>query len=112
MSVYARMTAIADRLRALLGVPGAIGLYEMCDYLDAAIRASDIQNDLIAQIKGAIGENVTGTANSVSEQSTVIGQLKGAINENVSKTTNEVSEQSDLIARIKAALAEKGYANQ
>lgn len=87
MSVHERMTAIADRLRTLIGVPGALGLYEMSDYLDAAIRASDIQADLIAQIKGAIGENV-------------------------SKTANEVSEQAAIINQIKAALIEKGYATR
>ena len=87
MSVYERMTAIADRLRTLLGVPGALGLYEMSDYLDAAIRASDTQADLIDQIKGAIGENI-------------------------SKTSGEVSEQTAIIGRIKAALIEKGYAGE
>lgn len=112
MSVHERMTAIADRLRTLIGVPGALGLYEMSDYLDVAIRASDTQADLIDQIKGAINENVTKTANSVSEQSTVIQQLKGAIGENVSKTSNEVSEQAAIINQIKVALIEKGYATR
>lgn len=87
MSVYDRMTAIADRLRTLIGVPGALGLYEMSDFLDVAIRASDTQADLIDQIKGAIGENV-------------------------SKTSSEVSEQAAIINQIKAALIEKGYATR
>ena len=106
MSVHERMTAIADRLRTLIGVPGALGLYEMSDYLDAAIRASDTQADLIGQIKGAIGENVSKTANSVSEQSTVIHQLRDAIAENATKTTNEVSEQTTLIQQLKGAIGE------
>lgn len=79
MSVYDRMTAIADRLRTLLGVPGALGLYEMSDYLDAAIRASDTQADLIGQIKGAIGENVSKTSSEVSEQASLIAQIKTAL---------------------------------
>lgn len=87
MSVHERMTAIADRLRTLIGVPGALGLYEMSDFLDVAIRASDIQADLIDQIKGAIGENV-------------------------SKTSSEVSEQAAIINQIKAVLIEKGYATR
>lgn len=79
MSVHERMTAIADRIRTLIGVSGALGLYEMSDYLDVAIRASDTQADLISQIKGAIGENVSKTANEVSEQTTLIGQIKTAL---------------------------------
>lgn len=43
----------------------------------------------------------------VSGQTDLIAQLKGAINENVSKTSNEVSEQATLIAEIKTALEGK-----
>lgn len=43
----------------------------------------------------------------VSEQTDLIAQLKGAITENVSKTSNEVSEQATLIAEIKTALEGK-----
>ena len=112
MSVNSKMTAIADKIRTLLGISGAMGLDAMSDNLGTAVNECDTQADLISQLKGAINENVTKTANSVSEQSTVIGQLKSAIGENVSKTTNEVSEQALLIQQIKATLAEKGYANQ
>ena len=82
----------------------------MTEYKEAVERISGAvsgQAALIAQLKGAINENVTKTANSVSEQSTVIQQLKSAIGENVSKTSNEVSEQASLIAEIKTALEGK-----
>ena len=82
----------------------------MTEYKEAVERISGAvsgQAALIAQLKGAINENVTKTANSVSEQSTVIQQLKSAIGENVSKTSNEVSEQAALIAEIKTALEGK-----
>ena len=79
MSVHERMTAIADRIRTLIGVSGALGLYEMSDYLDVAIRASDTQADLISQIKGTIGENVSKTANEVTEQASLIAEIKTAL---------------------------------
>lgn len=107
MSVNSKMTAIADKIRTLLGISGAMGLDAMSDNLGAAVNECDTQADLISQLKGAITENVTKTANSVSEQSTVIHQLRDAIGENVSKTSSEVSEQASLIAEIKTALEGK-----
>ena len=82
MSVNSKMTAIADKIRTLLGISGTMGLDAMSDNLGTAVDECDTQADLISQ-------------------------LKGAINENVSKTTSEVSEQASLIAQIKAALEGK-----
>lgn len=84
MSVNSKMTAIADKIRALLGITGTMGMDAMANNLGNAVTEVDSQADLIQQIKGAISENVN-------------------------KTTNEVNEQTALIQQIKATLTEKGY---
>ena len=60
MSVNSKMTAIADKVRALLGISGKIGLDAMEDNLGTAVEACDSQAALIAQIKTALEGKVAG----------------------------------------------------
>lgn len=112
MSVNSKMTAIADKIRALLGITGTMGMDAMANNLGNAVTEVDSQADLIQRLKGAISENVSKTTAEVDTQTGLIAQIKDAINENVGKTTNEVNEQTALIQQIKATLAEKGYAGE
>ena len=107
MSVNSKMTAIADKIRALLGITGTMGMDAMANHLGNAVTEVDNQNGIIQELKTAIAENVSKTSNEVSEQTDLIQQIKGAINENVGKTTAEVETQTDLIQQIKTALEGK-----
>lgn len=109
MSVNSKMTAIADKIRALLGITGTMGMDAMANNLGNAVAEVDSQADLIQRLKGAISENVSKTTAEVETQTDLIQQIKGAISENVNNTTNAVNEQTSLIRQIKAGLAEKGY---
>ena len=79
MSVNSKMAAIADKIRTLLGISGTMGLDDMSSNLGAAVNECDAQADLIARLKGAIGENVSKTANEVAEQATLIAEIKTAL---------------------------------
>lgn len=54
MSVNSKMTAIADKIRELLGYSGRMNLDAMASNLDDAVNECDTQADLIAQIKTAL----------------------------------------------------------
>ena len=60
MSVNSKMTAIADKVRTLLGISGKLGLDAMSTNLGTAVNACDTQADLIAQIKTALEEKAGG----------------------------------------------------
>lgn len=79
MSVNSKMTAIANKIRELLGISEAMGLDAMSDNLGAAVNECDTQADLISRLKGAINENVTKTTNEVSAQASLIAEIKTAL---------------------------------
>ena len=60
MSVNSKMTAIADKIRALLGITGAMGMDAMATNLGEAVNECDTQADLIAQIKTALEDKAGG----------------------------------------------------
>ena len=65
MSVSSKMTAIADKIRALLGITGALGMDAMATNLQSAITETESQESLISQIEAAL-EGKTGAAPGVS----------------------------------------------
>lgn len=77
MSVKTKMTAIADKIRGLLGLTGTMGLDTMADNLSAAQGEVDTQAELIAQIssvlsgKAGSGSSGGGSANPVLQIKTV-----------------------------------------
>ena len=67
MSVNSKMTAIADKIRSLLGISGTLGLDSMATNLGTAVNACDTQASLIAQIKTALeGKGGGGGGSSVT----------------------------------------------
>ena len=60
MSVNSKMTAIADKIRTLLGLSGKMGLDAMANNLGIAVNECDSQAALIAQIKTALVGKVSG----------------------------------------------------
>lgn len=60
MSVHSKMTAIADKIRTLLGLSGKLGLDAMASNLGTAVNACDSQSELIAQIKTALEGKAAG----------------------------------------------------
>lgn len=60
MSVKSKMTAIADRIRSLLGISGTMGLDNMATNLDTAQNEVDTQADLIAQLRNTLADKASG----------------------------------------------------
>lgn len=67
MSVNSKMTAIADKIRTLLGTSGTMGMDAMSTNLGTAVNACDAQASLIQQIKTAIEEKGEGGSGSVGK---------------------------------------------
>lgn len=67
MSVNSKMTAIADKIRTLLGISGKLGMDAMSTNLGTAVNACDAQAALIRQIKTAIEEKGEGVSGSVGK---------------------------------------------
>lgn len=65
MSVNSKMTAIADKIRTLLGITGNMGMDAMATNLGNAVTEVDSQTALIQQIEAAL-EGKAGGASSVS----------------------------------------------
>lgn len=65
MSVNSKMTAIADKVRSLLGLTGTMGLDAMSANLDAAVSQSAAQAELIGQIKTALEGKAGGSGGTV-----------------------------------------------
>ena len=60
MSVNSKMTAIADKIRALLGITGTMGMDAMANNLNSAVTEVDSQAALIQQIKTALDGKTAG----------------------------------------------------
>lgn len=54
MALNSKMTAIADKVRALLGVSDKMGLDDMATNLGTAVDEVNTQAELIRQIKAAL----------------------------------------------------------
>lgn len=65
MSVNSKMTAIADKIRALLGISGNMGMDAMASNLGNAVTEVDSQALLIQQIEAAL-EGKSGAASGAS----------------------------------------------
>lgn len=65
MSIQSKMTAIADKIRSLLGITGTMGMDAMAANLQSAIAETESQESLISQIEAAL-EGKTGAASGVS----------------------------------------------
>lgn len=64
MSVNSEMTALADKIRTLLGISGKLGMDAMSTNLGTAVSECDTQADLIEQIKTAIAGKAAGGGGS------------------------------------------------
>ena len=64
MSLKSKMTAIADKIRTLLGITNTMGLDAMSDNLQAVQTEVNTQNDLIAQISATLETKMTGVVPS------------------------------------------------
>lgn len=60
MGLSQKMTAIANRIRTLLGVSSSMGLDSMATHLDAAQAEVDTQGDLISQIAAVLARKAAG----------------------------------------------------
>lgn len=79
MSVNSAMTAIADKIRTLLGISGTMGLDGMSANLQTAVTTADTQADLIARIETALegktvaaGSTIATTTSRLSSNGTTI----------------------------------------
>lgn len=54
MALNSKMTAIADKVRSLLGVSDKMGLDDMATNLGTAVNEVNAQAELIRQIKAAL----------------------------------------------------------
>lgn len=76
MSVNAKMTAVADKIRALLGISGTMGLDAMATNVGNAVDAVDAQSALIQQIKTALnGKTGGGASLTVKSGTTTSGTI-------------------------------------
>lgn len=57
MALNSKMTAIADKVRSLLGISGKMGLDDMAANLGTAVNEVNTQAELIRQIKAALETN-------------------------------------------------------
>lgn len=65
MSVATKMTAIADKIRSLLGISGAMGLDAMATNLSEVESEVGNQADLISQIASALEGKAAGSGGAV-----------------------------------------------
>ena len=72
MSVNSKMTAVADKIRALLGMTDKLGLDAMASKLGTAVDVCDDQATLIAQIKEALEGKAVGGGESGGESGVTI----------------------------------------
>lgn len=54
MAVNSKLTAIADKIRSLLGISGKMGLDDMAANLGTAVNEVNTQAELIRQIKAEL----------------------------------------------------------
>lgn len=64
MSVNSKMTAIADKIRTLLGITGSMGLDAMATNIGNAVNEVDAQDTLIQQIIAALNGKTAGGGSS------------------------------------------------
>lgn len=75
MSVATKMTAIADKIRSLLGITGAMGLDSMASNLGTVETEVGTQADLISQIASALEGKAGGGGIDTSDATAVAGDI-------------------------------------
>ena len=104
MSVNSKLTAIADKIRSLVGLSEKMGLDAMSSNLGEAVNECDTQADLITQIRTALAEKAAGgggvelpdiaeedlgTASDLAEGKQLIGADGEVITGSVTRYTND-----------------------
>jgi hypothetical protein len=77
MSVATKMTAIADKIRSLLGITGVMGLDAMASNLEEVEDEVDSQAELINQITNALEGKAGGSGGSIKTCTVVIDNDAG-----------------------------------
>lgn len=115
MSVKAKMTAIADEIRELSGISGAMGLDAMATNLGDANDEVVDQADLIAQIASALEGKASGgnielpeLTNPASQEEVFLDKefidKDGKAKIGTFTIENELTEQDSLIAQIQSVV--------
>ena len=91
MSVHSKLTAIADRIRAVLGLSSLMGLDDMATNLNTVQDEVDTQADLIAKLKIELADKAAGIvptgeiaitengAYDVTQYASAVVEVEGAV---------------------------------
>lgn len=82
MSVNSKMTAIADKIRALLGITGTMGMDAMASNLNSAVTEVDSQAALIQQIRTSLNGKVAGGGGGGGSSGITIGVKTETVSSN------------------------------
>lgn len=93
MSVNSKMTAIADKIRSLLGINGKLGLDAMDTNLESANTEVLTQEELMAEIREVLAEKSANTSGAKPEQEKTVD-----ITEN--GTTEVIPDSGKVLSKV------------